>query len=98
MAVDHTGPGGLALAAVLLMTAIVADVLTAVYVFVYRPVGRILYIGAVLLTAATLVWVGPLTALEFVTDLSADVLIWIIRLSFVFLAGAPFLKRRRSVR
>jgi hypothetical protein len=84
---------------VLVSASVILDALTVVYLFVNRLVGGMLYVSAILLGAATIWLLGPRVFWEFVTDeMRADSVIWMIRLSFLFVLAAPFIKARLTRR
>ena len=95
----HTGTGGLVIAAVLVSASVILDVLTVVYLFVNRVVGGVLYVSAIVLGAATISFLGPRVFWGFVADdIGTDPLTWFIRLSFLFVVAAPYIKARRTRR
>ena len=95
----HTGAGGLVIAAVLVAASVSLDVLTVFYLFVNRVVGGALYVSAIVLGAATISFLGPRVCWEFVADdIATDPLTLFIRLSFLFVLAAPYIKARRTRR
>jgi len=80
---------------VLVSASVILDALTVVYLFVNRVVGRVLYVSAILLGAATIWLLGPRVFWGFVADeIKTDLIIWMIRLSFLFVLAGPFIKAR----
>jgi hypothetical protein len=84
---------------VLVTASVILDVLTVVYLFVNRAIGGVLYVSALVLGAATILFLGPRVFWGFVADeIATDPLTWLIRLSFLFVLAAPFIKARRRRR
>lgn len=87
------------IAAVLVSASVILDVLTVVYLFVNRSVGGVLYVSAIVAGAAAIGFLGPRVSWGFVADdIATDPLTWFIRLSFLFVLAAPFIKARRRRR
>jgi hypothetical protein len=79
--------------------SVILDVLTVVYLFVNRTVGGVLYVLALVLGAVTILFLGPRVIWGFVADdIATDPLTWFIRLSFLFVLAAPYIKARRARR
>jgi hypothetical protein len=84
---------------VLVSASVILDVLTVIYLFANRVVGGVLYGSAILLGTATIWFLGPRVFWGFVADeIPTDLLTWMIRLSFLFVLAAPFIKARRTRR